>query len=358
MPTIYDVAERAGVSIATVSAVLNRTAYVSPELTKRVKLSVEELDYHINYLARSLQKQVTRSVGMLIPDVANPDPFFGEVVRGAEDVLRKKGYVLILGHTYNQVHEQSRYLSAFRSRQVDGVLLFPSPGRDPELRQMVEKKRPLVFVGRVPKDIDVDVVATDILAGTRAGVAHLIQRGHTRIGLIITENTMSVAEFRVAGWAAALREQGLPVEQRFVASVKFSAEAACCAAVKLLELEDSPTAVFVDNLMATTGVLRALREKSLRCPADVEVLSSDDAVWLDVFEPPISTILQPGYAVGCRAAELLLKRIAHPKRAHEVILLKPELRIRVPVTQRAADGANQGASGVGVTPEPLFTNQS
>jgi DNA-binding LacI/PurR family transcriptional regulator len=240
MPTIYDVAKRAGVSIATVSAVLNRTAYVSPELTTRVKQAVQELDYTINHLAHSLQKRSTRSVGMLIPDVANPDPFFSQVVRGAEDALRKKGYVLILGHTYNQVREQSRYLAAFRSRLVDGVLLFQSPGEDDELRRMLEKNRPLVFVGRVPKGIDADVVATDILAGTKAGVAHLIRRGHKRIGLITTENTMSVAEYRVAGWTRALKERGIPVDQRLVVPAKLSAEAACCTATRLLDWKNHP----------------------------------------------------------------------------------------------------------------------
>jgi LacI family transcriptional regulator len=145
-------------------------------------------------------------------------------------------------------------------------------------------------------------------------------------GLITTENSMSVAEFRVAGWTRALKEQGLPVDPKLIAPAKFSAESAGCAALQLLDLEEPPTAMFVDNPMATTGVLGALREKGLSCPTDVEVLSSP---WLDMFQPPISAIVQPSYEVGTRAAELLLKRIAHPKRAHEVILLKPELRIRV-----------------------------
>src|SRR5580692_10412931 len=182
MATIYDVAKRAGVSIATVSAVLNKSTFVSPELTKKVKVAVEELDYTINHLAHSLQTRSTRTVGMLIPDMGNPDPFYGQVVRGAEDVFRKKGYLLFLGHTYNQVEEQSRYLSAFRSRLVDGVLLFQAPGDDPELTRMLEKKRPLVFIGRVPPGIEADIVANDIVAGTRAGVEHLIRQGHRRIG--------------------------------------------------------------------------------------------------------------------------------------------------------------------------------
>src|SRR5689334_19619194 len=133
MATIYDVARKAGVSTATVSAVINRTSYVSPELTQRVKVAIKELDYTLNHLAHAMQTRTTRTIGMLIPDMGNPDPFYGEVVRGAEDVLRKKGYLLILGHTYNRVEEQSRYLSAFRSRLVDGVLLFQSAGSDEEL---------------------------------------------------------------------------------------------------------------------------------------------------------------------------------------------------------------------------------
>ncbi len=328
MPTIYDVAKRAGVSIATVSAVLNRTAYVSPELMKRVKLAVDELDYTINHLAHSLQTRKTRTVGMLIPDMGNPDPFYGQVVRGAEDVLRKKGYLLILGHTYNQVEEQSRYLSAFRSRLVDGVLLFQVPGQDSELQRMLDKKQPLVFVGRIPAGLSADVVATDIAGGTKAGVAHLASRGHRRIGLITVEKSMSVSEARVTGWKQALRSSKLPADDTLIVKTELNAEAGRVAALRLLDLADRPTAIFADNLVITTGVLKALQEKGLACPEDVELVSSDDAEWLDVFHPPISTIVQPSYEVGTSAAEILLKRIKHPKRPAETVLLKPRLKIR------------------------------
>jgi LacI family transcriptional regulator len=328
MHTIYDVAKKAGVSIATVSAVLNRTAYVSPELTKRVKEAVEELDYTINHLAHSLQTRTTRTIGMLIPDAGNPDPFYGQVVRGAEDVFRKKGYLLILGHTYNQVEEQSRYLEAFRSRLVDGVLLFQVPGEDRELQRMIERKRPLVFVGRIPPGVTADVVATDILTGTKAGVAHLASHGHRRIGLITVEKSMSVSEARVLGWKQALRSRKLPADEELIVKTDLNTEAGCAATMRLLELAERPTAIFVDNLVITTGVLKALQEKKLECPKDVELVSSDDAEWLDVFQPPISTIVQPSYDVGARAAEVLLKRIKHPKRPVEIVLLQPQLRIR------------------------------
>ena len=328
MHTIYDVAKKAGVSIATVSAVLNRTAYVSPELTKRVKEAVEELDYTINHLAHSLQTRTTRTIGMLIPDAGNPDPFYGQVVRGAEDVFRKKGYLLILGHTYNQVEEQSRYLEAFRSRLVDGVLLFQVPGEDRELQRMIERKRPLVFVGRIPPGVTADVVATDILVGTKAGVAHLASHGHRRIGLITVEKSMSVSEARVSGWKQALRSRKLPVDEELIVKTDLNTQAGCAATMRLLELAERPTAIFVDNLVITTGVLKALQEKKLECPKDVELVSSDDAEWLDVFQPPISTIVQPSYEVGAKAAEVLLKRIRYPKRPVEVVLLQPQLRVR------------------------------
>jgi DNA-binding LacI/PurR family transcriptional regulator len=325
MATIYDVAERAGVSIATVSAVLNRSAYVSPELTKRVKKAVDELDYTINHLAHSLQTRQTRTIGMLIPDVGNPDPFYGQVVRGAEDVLRRKGYLLILGHTYNRVEEQSRYLAAFRSRLVDGVLLFQAGGEDEELRRLLSKKRPIVFVGRIPTGIQADVVATDIGAGTRLGVEYLVGRGHRRIGLITVASSLSV---RIEGWRAAHIAHGLSAEENLVASGELSAESGYAAAQSLLRQPEQPTAIFVDNLVMTTGVLRAVQEARMKCPEQIELASSDDADWLDVFRPPITTVVQPSYELGTAAAELLLKRIRHPKRSFQQNLLPPKLRAR------------------------------
>jgi LacI family transcriptional regulator len=328
MATIYDVAKRAEVSIATVSAVLNRTAYVSPELTKRVKQAVEEMDYTINHLAHSLQTRVTRTIGMLIPDVANPDPFYGQVVRGAEDVFRKKGYLLFLGHTYNQVEEQSRYLSAFRSRLVDGILLFQAPGEDSELDRVVKAKKAVVFVGRIPKGLQADIVATDILHGTQLAVKHLLQKGHSRIGLVTVAASMSVASLRLEGWRATLRRHGLPVDEQYVVGGELSSEAGRIAALNLLDLPQPPTAIIADNLVVATGIVRGLQERKRRIPEDVELVSSDDAEWLDVFRPAITTIVQPSYELGIQSAELLLKRIRHPQRAYQKILLKPELKVR------------------------------
>jgi LacI family transcriptional regulator len=329
MANIYDVAKLAGVSIATVSAVLNKSANVSPELTRRVKVAVDELDFTINHLAHALQTRSTRTIGMLIPSVGAPDPFIGQVVRGAEDILRKKEYLLILGHTYNRVVEQSRYLKAFRARLVDGVLLFKSPGEDEELKRLLKAKKPVIFVGRIPSDAEGDIIATDILYGTRKVMEYLCDKGHRRIGLITVAASLSVTSFRLAAWRDALEHRGIAIDESLAVSGEVSMDAGGKAAAQILSLPDPPTAIFADNLVVATGVLRVLQERGLRCPQDVEVVSSDDAEWLDVFRPPITTIVQPSYELGAQAAQLLLKRIRHPRRPLQKVLLRPELKVRI-----------------------------
>jgi LacI family transcriptional regulator len=326
MATIYDVAKRAGVSTYTVSSVLNRTAYVSPELTERVQRAVHELNYTINDLARSLQTRKTKTVGMLIPDIANP--FYARVVRGVEDMLKEAGYSLILGDTNNRKQEQLRYLNVFRSKQVDGLLLFISPGEDEELRALVKAKKPVVFVGRIPTDLKGDVVTADNTKGTRLAVQHLISKGHSRIALVNGQKGLSSSAERVEGWKRALQKAGLRAPKEYVLHGDWTAKAGYEATLGFLKLRDAPSAIFTANLLMMAGVLKALQEQRKRCPQDVAVMSSDDSDWLDVFEPRISTVAQPSYDMGARSAELLLKRIKAPGRKFERIVLEPQLMIR------------------------------
>jgi DNA-binding LacI/PurR family transcriptional regulator len=140
--------------------------------------------------------------------------------------------------------------------------------------------------------------------------------------------SLSVSSYRLAGWRAALKRHGIAPDDSCVVAGDLSSETGRQAAAQLLDSSDPPTAVFADNLMIATGILRTLQERGLRCPEDMEVVSSDDAEWLDVFRPAITTIVQPSYELGEQSAELLLKRIRHPKRPHQKILLKPLLKPR------------------------------
>ena len=324
MATIYDVAKRAGVSTYTVSSVINKTAFVSPELTARVMQAVTELDYTINDLARSLQTRKTRTVGMLIPDIGNP--FYAKVVRGVEDVLKEAGYSLILGNTYNSAEEQSRYLAVFRSKQVDGLLLFVSPAHPDAAPVPIDSKRPTVFVGRVPNGVAADVVSADNTLGTQLAIEHLISRGHRRIGLITGHLDLSTGRDRVVGWKKALRKAKLPASSAYIGEGDWTAVSAVAWTRKFLALDEPPTAIFAANFLMMTGVLRALQDAPPAKP--VQVMSSDDSEWLDVFQPRVSTVAQPSYTMGSNAAALLLKRFKDPGREVETIILKPALTLR------------------------------
>jgi len=185
-----------------------------------------------------------------------------------------------------------------------------------------------VFVGRRPAGFDADCVASDNVKGTRIAIGRLISKGHKRIALITGQLDLSTGADRVTGWRRALKAAGLPARREYTGEGDWTAESAYPLALGFLNLEEPPTAIFAANFLMMTGVLRALKERRVRCPEDIEVMSSDDSEWLDVFEPRISTVVQPSYAMGSRAAELLLKRIKTPGRKFEEIILEPELRIR------------------------------
>ena len=214
MATIYDVARRARVSTFTVSSVVNRSAYVSPELTKRVLRAVRELDYTPNALARGLQTRSSRTVAMLIPDIGGP--FYARVVRGVEDRRRLAGYSLLLGNTYNDLDEQSRYLSVFRSQQADGFLLFLAAGDEAEAERMVRARKPVVFVGRTPRSFEADSVSVDNVKGARLVVEHLIAAGHKRIAIVSGQLSLSTSADRVEGWRRTLRRHGLLAPPEYV----------------------------------------------------------------------------------------------------------------------------------------------
>ncbi|MCX6604226.1 MAG: LacI family DNA-binding transcriptional regulator [Acidobacteria bacterium] len=326
MPTIYDVAKRAGVSTYTVSSVINKSAFVSPELTARVEKAVLDLDYTPNAVARSLQTRNTQTIGMLIPDIGNP--FYATVVQGVEDTLRREGYSLILGSSYDHVEEQARYLGVFRSKLIDGLLIYIAAGDQSEVRRMVEARRPVVFVGRLPQGFTADSITADNAKGTQLILDHLISKGHRDIAMLLGHHSLSTVTERVDGWKKAMRRHRIKARPELICEGDWSEASAYAAAKDLLKLPERPTAIVAVNFPMLAGALRAIREAGLRCPEDVECASSDDYDWLDLFHPPITTITQHNYSIGEEAARLVLQRIKQPDRAFQQITIEPQLRIR------------------------------
>lgn len=326
MATIYDVAKRANVSVATVSAVINNSSYVSPPLRQNVEAAIAELHYHPNLLARSLAKQKTQTIGMLIPDVANP--FFPEVVRGAEDRAQKAGYTVILGNSDNQRDKEEVYLNLFLAKRVDGILLIKSPGEMSVslLEKLTDGKTPIVLVDRHYPPLKADLVLADDVGGSYEAVKHLLRLGHRRIGVITGMRGVSTTEGRLAGYRKALQSRSIRYDPSLVIQGDYRMDSGFEGGI--LVLKQKPTAVFVTNFLMTVGFMKALEQKKLRCPQDVAVISYDDFPWLDSFYPRLTSVEQPKYLLGYQGAQLLLDRIGEKHKRAKTLILKNNLRIR------------------------------
>jgi len=324
-----DVARLAGVSNATVSAVINGTATVSPDRSLRVRQAIEAIDYHPDQVARSLKVGRTLVIGMVIPDVTNT--FFPAVIRGVEDAASIEGYSVILCNSNEDASQEQCHLNTLLSRRVDGVLLAyvdNSLSYDRLLRGRV----PIVFFDRIPQVVHRGAVATDNAAACNMATQHLIKLGHSEIAFIAGNLRLSPHVDRLAGFRAAMQKNDLPIRDRFLKLGDLSSETGYRLGLELLHQDDPPTAVISSNSKMLLGLLRAIREAQFSCPERVSVIGFDDHVWSEFFNPPLTTVAQPCYEMGRMAFEMLLKRIggeeSETTQPGETVLLNAELHLR------------------------------
>jgi LacI family transcriptional regulator len=308
--TIKQIAERAGVSTATVSYAINNSSGVSPEVRERILGIVRELKFHPNAVARGLRTKKTKTVGMIIPDITNP--FFPGLVRGAEDVLRAAGHTLIVGNSDSDAAKEDEYYRTFSARQVEGLLIIASSAaRSPEyLLHHDLKATPVVFIDRPYRDVRTDAVAADNSAGSFQAVRHLLDQGHRRIAIITGPLQLVNARLRLQGYKRALVASQVKAEPLFIREGRYDAESGFEQTKALLELKNRPTAVFVSNAPMTFGCLRALREFGVQCPEELALVSFDDAEWFELTKPSVSGVAQNAYQIGAVAGQILARRIA------------------------------------------------
>jgi LacI family transcriptional regulator len=328
--TIWDVARLADVSIATVSAVINRKGGVSAELVQRVQQATEALDYHPSQVARSLKVRRTHTIGMLIPDVTNP--FFTDVMRGVEDEARHNGYSVIFCNASEDPELERRQLSMFFSRRVDGVLLAPTDSHGAQDR-LTRRRYPLVFFDRIPTDFSGAAVVTDNLEASRKATRHLVGLGHERIAIIAGRLNLSNGLDRLEGFRQALQEAHLPLREEYLQCGDFGLESGYQCGLKLMRLPNPPTAIFCCNNKMTLGLMRALGELRIRCPERVSVLGFDDFDWAANFSPRLTTIAQPSYEMGKQAMAMLVRMMQREKGGNglggdQIVVLNNELRVR------------------------------
>jgi LacI family transcriptional regulator len=324
--SIYDVARESRVSVFTVSAVVNNKSHVGKKLRERVEAAIKKLNYRPNLLARSLAKQRTHTIGMVVPDIANP--FFPMVVRGAEDAAQKRGYNLLLCNSDDSQPKEESVLELLLSKRVDGILLTKASGdiSSSLMRMIHEVKIPIVLVMRTCPKISKDAIVTDDYQGAYEAVCHLARAGRKRIGLIGGPLKVSNGKARWEGFRDALKNQGLQFDPGLVVEGDYRIESGYRGGHLLLS--HRPDGVYVANYLMTVGLLKAAEEMGLSCPRDFGLISFDDYPWLGIFQPKLTTVELPKYQLGFEAADLLLDRIAGKGGPSVFKKLPPELRVR------------------------------
>ena len=326
--TIKDVAAHAGVSVATVSAVINRNKYVSPNLAQRVQESITALGYERNSLAQSLKKQTSQTIGLIVSDITNP--FFTSVVRGVENVANARGYSLILGNSDEDLKKEMSYMHLLESKRADGLIVAFTLGNHEYLRSWPAHRLPLVGIDRLPDDdVSIDAVLIDNVAGARHAVEHLIALGHERIGIVTGIAGITTTEERLIGYQRALAAHGIPLDPALIVEGNSRIDGGERAALQLLTREAvRPTALFVTSGLMIISALQAINQLGLRCPEDIALVGFDDFEWASVMYPRLTTVSQPTYEIGQKAAQLLFERLENRDAATQVIRLQPQLIIR------------------------------
>jgi LacI family transcriptional regulator len=326
MTTIVDVARAAGVSSATVSRVLNNQPQVDPRLVATVLQAVKELGYRPSRVARSLRTRRNRVWALIISDVRT-GPFFGEVVRGVEDVAYGDGYLLFLCNSDEDVAKEASYIELAVGENVGGVILTPS-GPHTDLSPLVDFDIPVVLADRTLPGHLADSVVVDNVAGACEAVSHLLSGGYERVACITGPLTAMTGYQRHFGYRKALKKAGVALNDSLVRVADFRELGGQLAMQELLDQDPRPDAVFVTNHLMTIGVLQAIADAKLAIPSDIAVVSFDDMPWSSLLQPPLTAVAQPAYDLGVESARLLLSRLEGYRGDARMVTLPTSLRVR------------------------------
>lgn len=321
-PTMRDVARAAGVSPMTVSRVVNGEQSVQPETAARVERAIRQLGYQRNDAARNLRRsgQPTLTLGLLVDDIANP--FFSALARAVEDAARLRHYVVLIGSSHDSLQREREVVSAFCSRQVDGLIVVPAAGNHRFLADQMARGTKVVCVDRPADKLTVDSVLVDNRPATRMAVRHLLDRGHRRIGYLGDREDIWAIRERYAGFRAAFADLGLAPDQALIRHGLRSRAAAARAAAELMSLPEPPTALFASNDLTTMGVIDSGQHASLA------LVGFDEFALADKLSPPISVVAQDPAAIGAAAAQLLFARISGDVSPPRELILRTRLVAR------------------------------
>lgn len=306
-PTMRDVAALAGVSLKTVSRVVNGATNVDPTMAAQVRKAVSQLNYRPNLTASSLRRSDRRSltIGLMLEDAANP--YSASVYRAVENVAGARGVGVLAGSLDEDPARERELAAALLRRRVDGLIIVPAGSDHSYLRHEQELGTPMVFVDRPPQLLAADSVMADNRRGAQLAVRHLMEHGHRRIAYLGDLTAIVTAQERFAAYREALRDSGVVVDPALVRHDLHTIDAACVAALELLRLPAPPTALFSEQNLVTIGCVRALRAAGAQ--HTIALVGFDDFTLADLIDPPVTVVAQDPAAIGTLAAQILFRRI-------------------------------------------------
>jgi len=342
MANMKEIARLAGVSLGTVSHVLNGTVKVREPLRKRVLDAVHKTGYQPSQLARGLRRDKTNILAMIIPDILNP--FFPGVVRGAEDVAFANGYRLVLCNTDNDHAKEISHLKALQSYLPSGLIVIPSDFSDLAAQADSYRKAgsAVVCIDRLPRHWEGDSVTINNAEGSFNATCYLIDLGHRCLAAITGPLRLTNSQDRLKGFKRALRQAGLNAAPEYLQETTFDKSGGYSRTKILLRMVPRPTAIMACNDMIALGALQAIREAGLRCPEDTSLMGFDGLDMTEMTTPQLSSVYQSPYQLGATAAQLALDRVNEKNSPARKVVLKTELRIRESVAPPPTmEGASQ-----------------
>lgn len=328
MAGLKDVADLSGVSVATVSRVLNGDEVVKEKTKTKVLEAIKKLNYKPNRVAQRLRttRKTSKLIGLLIPDIQNP--FYVDVIRGIEEYAYANNAAVIIGNFSQDEKKEKLYLDILRSESVDGFVVAPSNEKDLYVKQLISDGFPVVCIDRGLKEVEIDLVKVDNQNGVFNAIEHLIKLGHQRIGFVGGNPSIPTSQERLDGYYEAMKQYNISIDPAIILGEKSDYHSGTRLTTQLLDLPNRPTAIFTGNNLLTLGALEVINQRGLRIPEDIAIVGFDDVYWANSLNPPLTAVRQPGFEIGKKAMELLMQRIVSPDAARLNVIFKTELMVR------------------------------
>ncbi|SFN60024.1 transcriptional regulator, LacI family [Izhakiella capsodis] len=305
--TMKEVAEKAGVSTATVSRALMNPEKVSATTREKVEAAAKSIGYLPHPLTRSIKRNETHTILVIVPDIC--DPFFGEMIRGIEVTATRHGYLVLISDCAHQNQRESSLMDLVVTRQIDGMVLLGSHLPFISSPNDVRLLPPMVMANEFAPELELPAVHIDNLTAAFEAVNHLLKYGHRRIACLTGPEDTPLSQYRLQGYIQALRRSGIAIDNTYIIRGDFTFEAGKNALKVLIALANPPEAIFCHNDIMALGIIAQAKSVGLRVPQDISVIGFDDIELAQYCDPPLTTVIQPRFAIGADAMTLLLEKL-------------------------------------------------